>query len=164
MKRFLFTVFILFVRFSLANSLSISTTPSVITINDEFEVKFKIQTTSDEKPEISFDPINVEVLSQPSVSVSIQTSILNGVSSIKREKIYSYNMSAKKTGLAILKNIRVKIGGQIIQHRDLPLKIHSEKRELRDIFLTAEVSKKEVYLGEGIDVRYYLYTKVPVME
>ena len=164
MKKITLILFFLgFLNSLFANKLEIETSTSRPVVSEEFMIRFKIQTTSDKQPKISFDPVQLDILSRNNEGISIQTSIINGVSSIKREIIYSYEVISHKKGVSFLKNIKVKLGKKTLHHNDIVLKIFPERKKSKNIFLKAEVSKNEVFIGEGIDVRYYLYSKFRVM-
>ncbi len=156
-------LFLSLMEFPLANSLKIEVAPNNPVKGENFTVRFKIETNLNKTPLISFDPRRLEVLSRRSEGVSIQTVIVNGKFSTKRELIHSYEMSSERSGQSYLKNIKVKIGNETLTHKDIKIRVLSQKSRPRDIFIKAEVSKKEVFLGEGVDIRYYLYTKVPIV-
>ena len=146
----------------MGNSVSIKIEPSKPAINNPFSVQFKIETSSNESINISFDYKGFEVLSQKKKSDLIKSVFLKNKTVSKREVIYIYQFLPKKSGIFYLRNIKIRLGQQIIKHKKVTIEILLKKPALKDIFLKAEVSKSDIFLGEGVDVRYYLYSKVPI--
>jgi hypothetical protein len=61
--------------------------------------------------------------------------------------------------MVIIRNIKVDIDGKTSTHPDLHINILDQARRIPDAFMEAQVSKTRVFVGEGIDVNYYLYFK-----
>lgn len=162
MKRVISIIFLFFL-FNSWGQLKIDINPLNPVKEESFNVIFEIITELDEEPFVSFDPVGVEVLGRRK-EVSLSTSIINGkFSSTKRIKLV-YEMISEKVGTARLTNIKVDIGSQSLTHKPVRIKILGKKKTPRNIFLKAEVSKTEAYIGEGIDVKYYLYSRAPIVQ
>jgi hypothetical protein len=130
---------------------------------EQFSVQFKISVTGNEEAYISFDPEGVEVLGKRNQGLSIQTSFVNGKIQTKREKIIAYDLVASKEGVAWLRNIEVEVGDKVLKHPKVRIKIFNFARKNREVFVQAEMSKENLYVGEGVDVKYFLYFRVPVV-
>ncbi|MCF8058183.1 MAG: BatD family protein [Bacteriovoracaceae bacterium] len=162
MKAFVFMFFTLLMASSLAQ-LKISVNPLNPLKEESFNVIFEITTDSEDEPMVSFDPVGVEVLGR-SQEVSLSTTIINGRFSSTRKIKLIYEMVSERERLARITNIKVEVGGQTLKHAPVQIKILSKRKEPRNIFLQAEVSKTEAFIGEGIDVKYYLYSRAPIIQ
>ncbi|MCO4792696.1 MAG: BatD family protein [Bacteriovoracaceae bacterium] len=163
MKKLIFLL-LMVVSFSAfaENKVEVKVNPSRPIVGEHFTLLFEITTNHKGKPYISFDPGGLNVLGREERGVSISTTIVNGRFSTRRVVKYAYEMVANKAGRFNIRNIEVELGNKKIKSRGVSLKVLRTAPKARNIFAVAEVSKKEVYIGEGIDVRYYLYYKVPV--
>ncbi len=131
-------------------------------VGEEFQMSVIIETQSDEEPDISFTPYNVEVMGKSNEGLSIRTTVVNGRISTKRSMTYVYRLIAPKSGTFRINEIVVEIGGKRYRHPNLVGTALKEAAKPKAIFAYAIPSKTEVYKGEGITVDYYLYFKVPV--
>lgn len=129
----------------------------------QFSVRFRVQVESNDEVYISFDPKGVEVLGKRDGGFSSQTTIINGKIQTKRERTIIYDFIAEKSGEAWLRNILVEVGTESIKHPHFRIKVFNFARKQRDMFVQAEMVKENLYLGEGVDVRYYLYHRIPVV-
>lgn len=143
-----------------ADDLSIKVDPYEPLINEPFSVIFNINTQSEKGPYISFDPGRAEVIEREKGGVSLQTTIINGKISSKREITYRYQLVTDRPGILRLKNIVVDTGDGKITHKDLRIKILRKSKVAKNIFVKAVVSKQDAFLGEGLDLNYYLYYRV----
>lgn len=131
--------------------------------DESFNVIFEVSTSDDEEPMVSFDPVGLEVLGR-SKEVSLSTSIINGRFSSTRKIKMVYEVISSTARTAHIRDIKVELGSKTLTHKPVRIKVLSRKKTPRNIFLQAEVSKDKVYIGEGVDVRYYLYSRVPVVQ
>ena len=156
--------FVIFFSFFLGNfgygqvQLEYSTERPVV--GESFEVTFKIQTDSSEEPQIEFTPDGIEVQEKNFNGVSTQTTYINGKLSTTRELMISYQMVAQKAGTISLKEIKVKVGNQMFTPASKNLLAVAEKQKLADVLLLAVPTKRNVYRGEGIYVRYFIYHRI----
>lgn len=137
--------------------------PNEAIVNESFFLTFKVKMNGSSEPYISFTPVNAEVLNRREQGVSISTVMINGKFTTTREQSYVYELIADRSGTAYIKNITVEVNGKTEKLKDLRINILNEKRKLQDVFLEAQPSKTKVYVGEGINVNYYLYYKIPVI-
>ncbi|MBC77369.1 MAG: hypothetical protein CME64_15295 [Halobacteriovoraceae bacterium] len=160
------TKFLMIALFCVANvfadSLEINIDPREPLVNENFRVQFEIKTQQGTDPVISFDPLNVDVISRQETGIKTRTTYINGQLSTERSVTVEYEMVAKRAGSAFLRDINVEIGGQKLKHRTLRINVLRTPKKARNILVKAEVSKEEAFVGESIIVRYYLYNKVPV--
>jgi hypothetical protein len=160
----LIIVFVLFLisSFTYANEVKVEVTPNRPVAGEVFQAYFRIFTDFDDDPVINFDPLNVEVMGKSNQGVSTRTIYANGKLTVTREITIVYDLMAAKTGNAYIRDINVQLGNKTIRHPSLSLSVIKEPEVLADVMVMVDVPKKEIYLGEGIVVRYYLYSKVPV--
>ncbi|MAF78271.1 MAG: hypothetical protein CME60_08915 [Halobacteriovoraceae bacterium] len=130
-----------------------------------FDVKFKVTLTTNDKPYISFTPVNLEVLervNEPEYHFEIRGGI--GRAKTTKTLTYTYKMVANRGGTSYLRDILVEVGKEKVESKTVRIKVLSERKEMPKIFARAEVSSDEAYLGEGIDVRYYTYSLYPIIQ
>jgi hypothetical protein len=160
-----FIVFLIysFLSFSLfADELKIEINPRRPVAGEVFQAYFRVFTTDSEMPNISFSPENLEVVGKSNQGISTRTLYANGKLTVTRELTIVYDLVAAKAGVSGLRNINVQLNQNLIRHPSLTIEIFKEPQEISEVFIQADVPKKSLFLGEGVVVRYYLYSKVPV--
>ena len=120
---------------------------------------FKIESSQRADPKISFDPGKAEVIGRQKGGVSISTTIINGRVSAKKEATYIYELVSATPGTIRITNIEVDNGGVKTKVEDQVINVGAVRKEPRSYFLNAEISNKNPFIGEGIQVNYYLYTR-----
>lgn len=145
-----------------ADEVKIELNPSKPVFGETFQAIFRIVTDSEDTPMINFSPYKVEVIGKNNQGISTSSIYANGRLITTREVIIVYELAASSAGLAGLRDITVQIGDKTLRHPSLTFNVLKEPEVAADVFVMADVPKKSVYLGEGIIVRYYLYSKVPV--
>jgi hypothetical protein len=160
-----FAVFLIisFLSYSLfADELKVEINPRRPVAGEVFQAYFRIFTTDSEMPNINFSPENLEVVGKSNQGISTRTIYANGKLTVTRELTIVYDLVAAKAGVSGLRNINVQLSQGIIRHPTLTIEIFREPQEILEVFIQADVPKKSLFLGEGVVVRYYLYSKVPV--
>lgn len=163
MRSILVLFFVLYSTLGFAEIVSLEVAPNRPVVGETFQLVFKISTSDSEEPYISFDRGTADVISKSNRGVSINTTIINGKFSTTRTLTHVYELVATRSGPLRISNIKVEIGGKEYKVKSKTINILREAVRAKDFFLQAEPSKTEVFLGQGIDVRYYLYTKVPIV-
>jgi hypothetical protein len=162
MKLTTILVMLLFCLHALAADVKVEINPTKPVAGEVFQAYFRIFSDEDNEPSVNFSPGNVEVVGKSNQGVSTRTVYANGKLTVSREITLVYDLVAAKPGMAALRDINIQIGGKTIRHPTINLTVLKEPEVLADVFVMADVPKKNLYLGEGIVVRYYLYSKVPV--
>lgn len=162
MKSFLLLITLLFTFSVFADELKVELNPTKPVAGEVFQAYFRIFTDADEDPAINFNPSNIEVVGKSNQGISSRTVYANGKLTVTREITIVYDLVASKPGVASLGSINVTVEGKTIRHPSLTINVLKEPEVLADVFVMADVTKKELYLGEGVVARYYLYSKVPV--
>jgi hypothetical protein len=162
MKSLIFIILVLLSSLVFADEVKIETNPNRPVAGEVFQAFFRIFTDVDEEPVINFSPSNVEVVGKANQGVSTRTIYANGKLTVTREMTVVYELVAGKPGSAYLRDINVQLGSKTIKHQSITLTVLKEPEVQPDVFVMADVPKKNLFLGEGIIVRYYLYSKVPV--
>jgi hypothetical protein len=162
MKRYMVFLFLILSTTVFANEVKIETNPLKPVAGEVFQTYFRIFTDSDADPVINFSPTNIEVVGKSNQGISTRTIYANGKLTVTREITIVYDLVAAKPGQAYLRDINVQIGDQKVRHPTIALYILKEAQEPQDVFVMADVAKKELFIGEGVVARYYLYSKVPV--
>ena len=130
---------------------------------ESFKIIFNIKSQSDTEPFISFDNGGLNLIEKHIDSVSKNITIING--KISSTKVYSisYDVMGNSAENFIIKDITIEIDGETKKIPSLRITVFDEKKIAKDVFLLAIPSKQEVYIGEGINVDYFLYYRVPVV-
>lgn len=162
MKRILVTLLLL-INIAFGASVEIEVSPKDPVIGESYNVIFTVKTPSGDDPIINFDLLNAEVLSREQTGISTRTTYINGKLSVERSITVNYEMTSTKPSFAYIRNIKVEINNEVVKHKTLRFKIYKEAKKLTNVFVRAEVDKSEVYLGESVIVRYYLYNRVRVL-
>lgn len=162
MKTLLSILLTFFSLISWADSVKIEVNPPKPVAGETFQVLFKIQTESSSEPDILFSPLRMEVVGKNRQGISTRTIYANGKLTISREMIYAYDMVAGKDGIAGLRDIQINLDGKRITHPAVNITILKEAETLPDVFVMAEVNKRQLYVGEGVVARYYIYARTSV--
>lgn len=147
---------------SFANEVKIEVNPQKPVAGEVFQAYFRIFTTDGDDPQVNFSPFNLEVVGKSNQGVSTRTVYANGKLTVSRELTVVYELVSSRPGPAAMRDININVGGTIIKHPTVNLTVLKERQEPSEVFVMADVPKKTLFLGEGIVVRYYLYSKVPV--
>jgi hypothetical protein len=145
-----------------ADEIKIELNPTKPVQGEVFQAYIRIFTDKAEEPVINFSPIGIEVVGKVNQGISTRTIYANGKLSVTREMTFVYDLVANRTGTAYLRDINVQIGSNTLRHPTLSISVLKEPEVLADVFVMADVPKKTLYVGEGVIVRYFLYSKVPV--
>lgn len=162
MKWLLILLSIINVSFAKADEVKIEINPTKPVAGEVFQAYFRIFTESDEEPSINFSPSGVEVVGKSNQGISTRTIYANGKLSVSREMTYVYDLVASKAGNSALRDITVQLGSKTLKHPMISLRILKEPEVQPEVFVMADVPKKRLFLGEGVVVRYYLYSKVNI--
>lgn len=138
----------------------VETSPRDPVQGEVFQIIFKCQTKGTREPTITFRPDGFEVLGKHVQGLSTKTIYQNGTLTTQRELLIVYEARADKVGRISLKDVVVQIDGKTIREPTVGIDVLDARKEPALVFLSAEVPKKDVYEGEGITVRYFIYTKV----
>ena len=145
-----------------ADEVKIEINPPRPVVGEVFQAYFRIFTDSDDDPVINFVPNNLEVVGKSNQGISTRTIYANGKLTVTREITLVYDLVSSRAGSSYMRDIAVQAGSRTIRHPSISLTILKEAEVMADVFVMADVPKKTLFLGEGIIVRYYLYSKVPV--
>lgn len=145
-----------------ADELKIELNPAKPVQGEVFQAYLRIFTDKSDEPNITFSPSGLEVVGKVNQGISTRTIYANGKLSVTRELTFVYDFVANRTGTSYLRDINVQIGSKTLRHPNLAITVLKEPEVMADVFVMADVPKKWLYVGEGVTVRYYLYSKVPV--
>ena len=162
MKIVMLFILAIFSLGTFAQDVEVVIEPKEPVINENFFVTFKIKTSGSEEPYISFTPYGASVLGKRSQGLSISTVVINGKFTTTKEQAVVYELLAERSGQVYLRNVKVEMSGKTIPVNEVRVNVLNEPRRIPDAFIEAEASKTKVYLGEGLDVNYYLYFKTSI--
>ena len=130
-------------------------------VDDIINYKIELQ-DANSFGDISIDRLSSQfsIISGPSQQTSMQW--ING--SVTNSKTISWTLAPKKTGKIKIPSLDVRIGGQTYKTNQITLQVvgSNKKQSDRDVFITSEIDKDEVYLGEQITLTFKLYKKVEI--
>ncbi len=160
MKYYLF-LFFMMSQFAFANELKVEFNPTKPVAGEVFQAYFRIFTDSEDEPSVNFSPAGLEVVGKSNQGVSTRTVYANGRLTVSREVTVVYELVAARPGTAWLRDISAQAGSEVLRHPSMSVTVLKEPEVAADVFLMADVPKKTLYVGEGLIVRYYIYSKVP---
>ena len=130
-------------------------------IDDIINYKIELQ-NADSFGDINIDKLSslFSIISGPSQQTSMQW--ING--SVTNSKTISWTLAPKKTGKIKIPSLDVRIGVKAYKTNQIILQVvgSNKKQSNRDVFITSEIDKEEVYLGEQITLTFKLYKKVEI--
>ncbi len=144
----------------LANNVSVKIGQKEVVLGSTFTVEIKFEHNGTEVPYVSFDPKNAEVIEDNSGDnsrVQIQGYFAGGKIVQKKVFVYRYTLQPVKAGHAHIRNIRIDLGSKVIRHKSIQVKVLSKARRLQPFIFRAEVDKTTAFVGEAINLNYYLY-------
>jgi hypothetical protein len=156
-------VFLLTFIINLSIGLGFSATASVdknrCTIDDIISFKIEFENAD------SFSNIDISslikdftVISGPSQQTSMQW--ING--KVTNSRIMSWSLSPKREGRLVIPRLNVQISGKKSATKEIVVFVsQSQKKETDlDVFISAEINKESVYIGEQITLTYSIYRRV----
>lgn len=161
--RIFITIFMVLFSVQLwADEVKVEVTPPRPVAGEVFQVLFRVFTQSDAEPSINFSSSGLEVVGKSNQGVSTRTVYANGQLTVTREVMVVYEMVAAKPGTSFIRDINVGVDNKSFRHNSVAITVLKEPEQAADVFVKAEVPKTEIFLGEGITARYFLYSRVPV--
>ena len=158
MKVLLLT-FILNLSIGLGFSATASVDKNRCTIDDIISFKIEFENAD------SFSNIDISslikdftVISGPSQQTSMQW--ING--KVTNSRIMSWSLSPKREGRLVIPRLNVQISGKKSVTEEIVVFVsQSQKKESDlDVFISAEINKESVYIGEQITLTYSIYRRV----
>jgi hypothetical protein len=140
-------------------STEVEIVPKSPLVGETFNLVFKLDVKGGEEPYISFDSGNAEVIGKSQQGLSISTQIINGKFSTKRELSIVYELLTDKVGPLRISNIKVETGSNEEKLKDVNITVLAEREKAKDIFGLILTSKQKIFVGEAINVGYYIYYK-----
>jgi hypothetical protein len=158
--KYLFIYIFLLCELTFGFDVNIQIEPDEPVLGQPFVANFVIEYSEDVEPEISFDVNGLELIGRGNASTSMRSTYINGRFSSSRRVIVPYNLMPIREGLVSLRDVEVKLGDKSKKLGSKSFNVLKEARRPQDLFVVADVSKKEVYVGESILLRYYVYHRV----
>ena len=146
----------------LAAPIEIVTNPALPILGERFQLIFIIKSLSTDAPFVSFSSDELEVLGRTNRDVAVETKIVQGKITSIREHKYVYDVIANRSGSIKLRNIKIDIGEKKLTVKSHVLTVAAQREPLQEIFALAIPSKEQIFLGEGVTVDYYVYSKMMV--
>ena len=158
MKAFLLT-FIINLSIGLGFSATASVDKNRCTIDDIISFKIEFE-NADSFSNIDLSSLikDFAVISGPSQQTSMQW--ING--KVTNSRIMSWSLSPKREGRLVIPRLNVQISGKKSATKEIVVFVsQSQKKETDlDVFISAEINKESVYIGEQITLTYSIYRRV----
>jgi len=164
MKKILFLIMISF-NISFSQKIEVSVNKNPILIGESFAISFSF----DEKANnIDFNLSNnefVRSLSGPNKSSSSSITIINGKRQSVLNTTFTYYFKAIKKGEFIIPSASITFKRDVIKSNELRIQILDASNKQANnsfsdnLFVKAEISKKNVFVGEQLLVTYKLYNR-----
>ena len=141
-------------------SVKMSVSASEMFKNDTFELEIKLE-NFDSNVNIQY-PGFADLAKITGPYQSSSTSIINGA--MTKSVSLTYQFAPKKLGRIIIEPAVVTEGGSTYRSNEITLTVFEQGQnasatQTRDMFITTEVSSKNIYVGEMIKIDYVLYLK-----
>ncbi len=156
MKTFLLSVFFIICN-GFAQDVQVELNPKIPTAGERFDLIFQIKMSGNKPPNITYKHNGLDLLGRRSGGVSLNTTIINGKIKTSKEITLAYTFIAKNPGVYSISDILVEVDGKELNYAPFEIEVLKERKEAAGIFLVAIPSKTKIYLGEGIEVGYYIY-------
>lgn len=141
-------------------SVQVFTVPENPVKNVEFELKFLVETKSEEKPYVTFDPEKIEIL-EKNIGIVSTVDRLNSMRIATSKKyLVTYKAVSSRSGDLVIRNIVAEDNHGNKKIDNYRFKVLEELPVPKDIFLDVDISRSSIYAGEGVNVKYYVYSKV----
>ena len=147
-----------------SNDIELKIEPSRPFVGEAFKILINVYSqTHETPPNIKFNLGGLTLLEK---DVSIGTSAYFKGRNFVTTKHYtfSYNVTAPEAKIYRLTNITIEFQGKKHYIPNKAIQVFSGPEKLKNYFLQAETLKTTIYLGEGIDIKYYLYSKIPIFQ
>ncbi|MGI4991356.1 hypothetical protein ACRXCV_01930 [Halobacteriovorax sp. GFR7] len=159
---FKYIILILLTFSSIAQTITAKVSSSEVALEDSFKLIINFEYQGETEPYVSFKLNNAEIVSDNTNDASrlmVKGYFAGGKMIQKKVYNYVYELRALKKGSAVVRDIKVDFGNEVVKHRSLSIRILSQRARLQDYFIRAEVDKTQAYVGEKIDLVYYVYFK-----
>lgn len=163
MKKVFIILILSFISNLHAFEAQVLTDPAQPVKGTEYDILFKIKGQINETPFISFTPRGTEIIEKSNSNVSIKSVLINGQVKTERELTIVYKAMSEKSGTVKLSDIRIEADGEVIRLNDLSYKVGDQEMRAQDIFVQAELSKENLFIGEGVEVNFFLYSRKPIL-
>ena len=151
--------------------------PAQVKCGEEFRIQY-IVNTSDVSSFIEPNmPSSIEVVYGPSSSVMSSYQIINGKKSSNSSVTYTYIARANKVGTVVIPEAKVRIKGKTLSSKSRKIQIYSDTNKhsreqnskgslsgKEDLFILANINKKEVYEQEPIVLTYKVFTRADLKQ
>jgi len=125
-------------------------------------LKLSIQVVDGEDfAEVDLGPLesDFDIISGPSQQNNIQW--ING--SVSSTKTLSWTLLPKRSGNLVIPVLSGTVGGKKFKGKKIPIQIGKLSNDgINEVFIAAEIDKKEAFLGEQVTLTYKLYKRIDV--
>jgi hypothetical protein len=158
-------IYIFLFSFSaLAFDVEYSVNPSQPAKGVPFRLTFKIQTEGNTgQPVITFDKGTLEIISRDEPSVTLRTLFINGRLETSKSYEIAYELIADRAMPVRLTNVSVRLDNEVKRIHDIGINVLNKPKEPEDVFVELEIPKTDIYIGEGVNIDYYVYSRVQLL-
>ncbi|MEC9208883.1 MAG: BatD family protein [Bacteroidota bacterium] len=166
MKKVSFILFLFYSVFIHAQTLKVSADKNPAIVGEQIVMQYNINTKGKNFKSPNFN--GLQVLSGPNPSTQSSYTFVNGKSQSNSSTTYSFYLKARKEGTYNITPAKITVNGKTISSEPYTLNVvkGSEKDKAQQkalsnsLFITVNVSKRNIIVGEQIVVTYTLFTRV----
>lgn len=155
----LFFIFIILLQSLTGQTVTATVDVNQLSVNETFTFKVEAQ-NSNQMPQVDLSPLGKDftVISGPAQQTSFQ--FINGKST--SSKSLTWTLVANKKGNLVIPALVTIVDGKKLSTNPIPMSVKSVETvsQQNELFLSADVDKKDAYVGEQVTVTYKLYTRV----
>jgi hypothetical protein len=158
--------------------------PNLVEVGEQFSLSFTLNAKPTEfnAPSIT----DFEILAGPSTSSSTSIEVINGKVSRSQSYTYTYILTASKEGKYTIEPAEALVGKERIRSNPIVIEVvktssgssanktnqaavrdlkdsHSDELPNDELFVTVELNRRSVYLGEPIEATIKIYTRVSIL-
>ena len=158
--------------------------PNLVEVGEQFSLSFTLNAKPTEfnSPSIT----DFEILAGPSTSSSTSIEVINGKVSRSQSYTYTYILTASKEGKYTIEPAEALVGKERIRSNPIVIEVvktssgssanktnqaavrdlkdsHSDELPGDELFVTVELNRRSVYLGEPIEATIKIYTRVSIL-
>jgi hypothetical protein len=145
----------------MAQGIQVTVDRTEATVEDQLVMNVTVQGSQNARPQLPPMP-DFDVHSR---GTSSQVSIINN--QYTSSLVYNYLLVPKRTGTFTIGSFQVEIDGRTYRSRPFQVKIVEATQrpgEAKDIYITAQVSKRKPYVGEQVIYTWRLFRRVQIAD
>ena len=158
--RLVFIYMLVVQNVSIAKIIEIATNPRTPISSSVFTMDIVAETTRNSSFNIRFDKGDLEVISRKRILKRSFAKMVNGKIETVQIQGYRYQVIADKRGSYWIKNISFTTGKNVYTKKVFNIEVKKVLKNKPPMYVEIETSSDEVFYGEGVDLKYYVYSVI----